>query len=579
MQEPLSLAKEAFLALNAGECDICFGVRATRDDPTVSKWLSNIFWWAYRRFILPDVPAGGADFFACNRKVRDTIAGLAEKNSFFVGLLFWMGFTRKFIAYERTARRRGKSSWSLRKKAGYFLDSLFNFSALPITALFFLGTAGMAIATVLGILVIIAKVSGLIEIHGYAATATMICFFGGVQAMGFAILGQYVWRSFENSTRRPLDILVDSQFFLPTRAGEVIAEAKATTKKPTGVRPWDRAYAGKNVLITGGLGFIGSALANRLVEAGARLTLVDAFLPEHGANWHNIAEIRNHPQVTVSLSDVNSVHSMREVCRGQEFVFHLASQVSHHAFRANPVPDIEVNIAGTAVLLETLKHAPNRPKLIYTGTRGQYGPQDMLPVPESALQRPLGLYELSKTTAERMIKIYTECFGIPSVTLRLANIYGPRSQVKNSASGVANWFVRLAVEGKPIPIMGTGKIKRDFLHIDDCVEALVAAGAADVCDGSGINIASGIGECFLDVGQILSRLAGVPINFIPFSQERALLEPGDFVADIRLAKEQLNWAPTIDLDTGVASYFDWLQRHASQYIPQDEPVGVRKLVS
>jgi UDP-glucose 4-epimerase len=167
-----------------------------------------------------------------------------------------------------------------------------------------------------------------------------------------------------------------------------------------------------------------------------------------------------------------------------------------------------------------------------------------------------------------MIKIYTDAFAIPSVLLRLTNIYGPRAQVKNAASGVVNWFVRLAVEQRPITIMGTGEIRRDFLHVDDCVDALLAAGAVPgIDDGRVFNIASGAGSSFLEVASVLSEASGAQVVFVPFSSERAITEPGDFVADVTRAAAQLGWAPRTPFKSGILSHYRWLAANAGHYLP------------
>jgi len=256
-----------------------------------------------------------------------------------------------------------------------------------------------------------------------------------------------------------------------------------------------------------------------------------------------------------------------ELCRDKAIVFHLAGQVSHVLSLQNPFPDIEINIGGTATLLEALKRHGSKARIVYTGTRGQYGKQTKLPVNEEAPPNPKGIYELSNHTAEKMIQIYTATHGIPSVLLRLTNIYGPRAQVKHPHYGVLNWFVRLAVEGKEIPLMGGGNSLRDFVYVDDCVEALLAAGlAAGVDGGEAINIGSDVPHTFIEAAQILHEISGAQVKFVEFSKERALQEPGDYYSDISKARRLLGWEPEIGLREGLLRYYEWLGEHRSHYL-------------
>ena len=214
------------------------------------------------------------------------------------------------------------------------------------------------------------------------------------------------------------------------------------------------SLAGKKVLVTGGLGFIGSNLAIRLVREGARVTLCDAMIEGYGGNFENVREIRG--DLEIHVADVRDESAMAELVAGQEVVFHLAAQVSHVMSLSNPYPDIDINIKGTAALLEACrKHNPGA-VVVRSGTRGQYGPAVRLPVSEEAPSDPRGLYEISQLSAEMICRTYTRIHGVRTVPLRLTNVYGPRAQMKHSQFGVVNWFVRLALDGRPIPIFGSG---------------------------------------------------------------------------------------------------------------------------
>ena len=215
LQEPPSLMASFHQRLRSGECDITIGQRATRDDPALRRLMSTTFWAFYRRFVVPDVPPGGLDVFGCTRAVRDQILRLRERNSSLVGLLLWVGFRREYVRYERRAREIGESAWSLRKRLAYLMDSVFSFSALPIQILLRLGTLGLGVSAVFSLVVIATKLFSEIPVPGYAATVLVVTFFGALNCFGLGVVGQYVWRTFENTKLRPGHIVASREEFEP----------------------------------------------------------------------------------------------------------------------------------------------------------------------------------------------------------------------------------------------------------------------------------------------------------------------------------------------------------------------------
>ncbi len=215
LQEPPSLMASFHQRLRSGECDITIGQRATRDDPALRRLMSTTFWGFYRRFVVPDVPPGGLDVFGCTRAVRDQILRLRERNSSLVGLLLWVGFRREYVRYERRAREIGESAWSLRKRLAYLMDSVFSFSALPIQILLRLGTLGLGVSAVFSLVVIATKLFSEIPVPGYAATVLVVTFFGALNCFGLGVVGQYVWRTFENTKARPSHIVASREEFEP----------------------------------------------------------------------------------------------------------------------------------------------------------------------------------------------------------------------------------------------------------------------------------------------------------------------------------------------------------------------------
>jgi UDP-glucose 4-epimerase len=324
------------------------------------------------------------------------------------------------------------------------------------------------------------------------------------------------------------------------------------------------SWQGKKVLVTGGLGFIGSNLAIRLVREGAQVSISDAMIQGYGANFANIREIRK--AVDIHLSDVRDENAMGRLVADRDVVFHLAAQVSHVMSLSNPYPDIDINIKGTATVLEACRQRNPAAIVVRSGTRGQYGPAVRLPVSEDAPSDPRGLYEISQLSAEMICRAYTRIHAVRTVPLRLTNIYGPRAQMKHSQFGVVNWFVRLALEGRPIPIFGTGKLVRDFLYVDDCVDALLAAAAEPKAVGEILNVGHDQASTFLEVAQILQELSpGTTIEFTDFTPERLAQEPGDFLSDITKIRKVLGWEPKVGLREGLSRTVEFYRERRADY--------------
>jgi len=213
LQEPPSLIVDFFAALSRGDVDVVVGQREARDDPALSAWGSRIFWALYRRLIQPEIPPGGVDVFACTSAVRDELVRLQESNSSLVGLLFWTGYRRLAIPYRRAARQHGESAWTLGKRLRYLSDSVYAFSDLPIRILLITGALGLVVSLGLGSLVLVARLTGQIDVPGYAAIVVSMMFFAALNMLGLGILGSYVWRTFENTKRRPGAIVMTKQRF------------------------------------------------------------------------------------------------------------------------------------------------------------------------------------------------------------------------------------------------------------------------------------------------------------------------------------------------------------------------------
>lgn len=207
LQEPPELLVEFFRSLDSDECDVAIGTRASRSDPYFSRMASGVFWWLYRRLVVPEMPAGGVDVFGCNRVFRDQLLELEESRSSLIALIFWLGFRRKLVSYGRRVRQEGKTAWTFRKKVDYMMDSIFAFTDYPIRLLTKIGIAGFLLSSILGGIVLVGRLSNSIDVPGYATVMIVIMFFGTLNLFGLGLVGTYAWRAYENSKKRPLAVI------------------------------------------------------------------------------------------------------------------------------------------------------------------------------------------------------------------------------------------------------------------------------------------------------------------------------------------------------------------------------------
>lgn len=213
LQEPPALVLSFYETLRGNDHDVAFGVREQRSDPWPSRLASNLFWWSYRRFVISDIPKGGVDIFAVTARFRDRLIALTESHTSLLAQLFWLGGRRAFVGYERRARQHGKSAWTLRKKLRYLSDSVFAFTDLPVRMLIAIGSVSMLVAIVLSIVTLVAKLSGLVQVPGYAGTMLVILFFGAFNSLALGVVGMYAWRAFENTKARPLAVIQSEELF------------------------------------------------------------------------------------------------------------------------------------------------------------------------------------------------------------------------------------------------------------------------------------------------------------------------------------------------------------------------------
>jgi len=324
------------------------------------------------------------------------------------------------------------------------------------------------------------------------------------------------------------------------------------------------SIASKNILITGGLGFIGSALARRLVELGANVTLVDSLIPEYGGNLLNIAGIED--RVRVNISDVRDAHSMKYLMQGQDYLFNLAGQTSHMDSMAAPETDLEINCRAQLSILEACRQYNPAIKVVFASTRQLYGKPDYLPVDEKHLLRPVDVNGINKMAGEWYHILYNNVYGIRACALRLTNTYGPRMRVKDARQTFLGVWIRLLVEGKPFEVWG-GKQLRDFTYVDDAVEAFLLAAVSESSNGQVYNLG---GDCVISLKELAELLVEIhgdgAYSSREFPPDRKRIDIGDYYADDTSIRKTLGWAPAIPLTEGLSRTLAFYREHLPGYL-------------
>ena len=323
-------------------------------------------------------------------------------------------------------------------------------------------------------------------------------------------------------------------------------------------------YAGKHVLITGGLGFIGSNLAIRLVRYGAKVTILDSLIPEFGGNRFNIAPVES--ELRVNISDMRDAYSLQVLVQGQDYIFHLAGQVSHGDSMRDPELDLGVNCISTINLVEACRQFNPGGRLVMTSTRQVYGVPKSLPVTEDHPALPIDVNGINKLAAEYYHLLYDRTYGLRSIVLRLTNTYGPRQQIRNNRQGFVGIFVREALRGETIKVFGTGKQLRDFNYVDDVVDALLVAAVTDSCYGRVFNLGSPEHYRLLELVAILEKLCGMKYEIVPFPEDNKSIDIGDYYGDYSRFAELTGWRPEVDLDEGMERTVEFYRKYKDYWV-------------
>ena len=325
-----------------------------------------------------------------------------------------------------------------------------------------------------------------------------------------------------------------------------------------------RDLKGKEILITGGAGMIGSTIANLAVPLGAKVTILDAMLPLYGGNRFNLEEIKD--DVVFIEGDVRDFELMQKVVVGKEIIFDLAAQVSYIDSITQPFLDLEINCGGHLNVLEACRLHNKEAKIIFSSSRFVYGSIEYNPVDEAHPFNCLSIYGIHKLTAEKYFAFYHRYYGIPTVIFRIANPFGPRQQMKHSRYGILNWFIKLALEGKQLTIYGEGEQVRDYIYVTDVADAMLTAAIDERLQHDVFNLGTGIGTTFKEmVRKVGSFLPNIKVVNTEWPKDSAFVETGDYIADISKISRCLGWKPQVSLDEGIKKTISYYQKYKDEY--------------
>lgn len=320
----------------------------------------------------------------------------------------------------------------------------------------------------------------------------------------------------------------------------------------------------KKVLITGGLGMIGSTIAHKLVRCGAKVTLLDSCIEPYGANLFNIEGIED--SVTVNISDIRDRESVKVLVKNKDIIFNLAGQVSHNDSLDNPYLDADINYIGHLNVLECVRRHNPDAIMVHAGSRLQFGKLDYIPVDENHPLRPRTPYALNKTAAENTYLFYHNVHGIRFVAFRIANPYGPRSQMRHNKYSMVNWFIRQAMEGGTLRVFGDGGQIRDYIYVDDLANAFIRASVESSCHGGVFNVGCGKGTKFSDMVETIVTVVGHgSVEYVPWPETYINVETGDHITDITKLSRATGWQPATDLSAGIQKTYEYYRTCRSKY--------------
>jgi UDP-glucose 4-epimerase len=327
--------------------------------------------------------------------------------------------------------------------------------------------------------------------------------------------------------------------------------------------PPRNSYAGSRVMVTGGLGFIGSNLALRLAAEGAEVVILDNLMPDYGGNMANIAGFGD--RLRVNIADLRDRQALRVLVPGQDVIFNLAGQIGHLASMQDPFTDLDINAAAQLGLLETCRALNPSVRIVYASTRQIYGKPDRLPVDEDHPLRPVDVNGINKIAGETYHLLYHRVYGLQTVALRLTNTYGPRMRIRDERQTFVGIWLRRVLEGGSFEIWG-GEQRRDLAYVDDVVDAFLAAASVPAAIGQVFNIGGSPPIKLIELAEMLVALAGAGgFERKQFPAERKRIDIGEYWADDRRFRSVTGWAPCVDLDDGLRRSIDYYRAHFAAY--------------
>jgi UDP-glucose 4-epimerase len=321
----------------------------------------------------------------------------------------------------------------------------------------------------------------------------------------------------------------------------------------------------KKILITGGLGFIGSNLARRLVECGNSVTVVDSLIPEYGGNLRNLHDLRD--KIVVNLSDVRDPFSINELIKGQDYLFNLAGQTSHLDSMENPFTDLDINAKAQLSILEACRKNNRDIRIVFASTRQIYGKPKYLPVNEKHPLHPVDVNGINKIAGEQYHILYNEVYGIASSVLRLTNTYGPRMRIKDSRQTFLGIWIRNLLQGKAIQVFGDGKQRRDYNYVEDVVDALILAAISDSTAGKAFNLGAPDPLSLEETAKVMcNQIEDAHYEMIAFPEDRKAIDVGDFICDYSAFSKSFNWNPKVSFNMGIAKSINFFRKQLEYYI-------------